>query len=161
VGIADRILLKPGRFTDDEFAIMKTHAALGRDAIVSAEKQLGMEVDFLRVAKEIAYCHHEKWDGTGYPEGTKGDAIPISARLMAVADVYDALISRRIYKEGMPQAKAMGIIKEGRGTHFDPDVVDAAEQLLAEFTEVATRYADSDEDLIAKDKQLQLLKEQM
>ena len=161
VGIADRILLKPGRFTDDEFAIMKTHAALGRDAIVSAEKQLGMEVDFLRVAKEIAYCHHEKWDGTGYPEGTKGDAIPISARLMAVADVYDALISRRIYKEGMPQAKAMGIIKEGSGTHFDPDVVEAAEQLLAEFTDVATRYADSDEDLIAKDKQLQLLKEQM
>ena len=161
VGIADRILLKPGRFTDDEFAIMKTHAALGRDAIVSAERQLGMEVDFLRVAKEIAYCHHEKWDGSGYPEGTKGDAIPISARLMAVADVYDALISRRIYKEGMPQAKAMGIIKEGRGTHFDPDVVDAAEQLLTEFTDVATRFADSDADLIAKDKQLQLLKEQM
>ncbi len=161
VGIADRILLKPGRFTDDEFAIMKTHAALGRDAIVSAERQLGMEVDFLRVAKEIAYCHHEKWDGTGYPEGTKGDAIPISARLMAVADVYDALISRRIYKEGMPQAKAMGIIKEGRGTHFDPDVVDAAELLLAEFADIATRFADSDADLIAKDKQLQLLKEQM
>ena len=161
VGIADRILLKPGRFTDDEFEIMKTHAALGRDAIVSAERQLGMEVDFLRVAKEIAYCHHEKWDGTGYPEGTKGDAIPISARLMAVADVYDALISRRIYKEGMPQAKAMGIIKEGKGTHFDADVVEAAEQLLTEFTEIAERFADSDADLAAKDKQLQLLKEQM
>ena len=161
VGIADRILLKPGRFTDDEFEIMKTHAALGRDAIVSAERQLGMEVDFLRVAKEIAYCHHEKWDGTGYPEGTKGDAIPISARLMAVADVYDALISRRIYKEGMPQAKAMGIIKEGSGTHFDADVVEAAEQLLAEFTEIAERFADSDADLAAKDKQLKLLKEQL
>jgi putative two-component system response regulator len=161
VGIADRILLKPGRFTDDEFEIMKTHAALGRDAIVSAERQLGMEVDFLRVAKEIAYCHHEKWDGTGYPQGTKGDAIPISARLMAVADVYDALISRRIYKEGMPQAKAMGIIKEGKGTHFDADVVEAAEQLLAEFTEIAERFADSDADLAAKDKQLKLLKEQL
>jgi putative two-component system response regulator len=161
VGIADRILLKPGRFTDDEFEIMKTHAALGRDAIVSAEKQLGMEVDFLRIAKEIAYCHHEKWDGSGYPQGLKGDDIPISARLMAVADVYDALISRRIYKEGMPQAKAMGIIKEGKGTHFDPDVVDVAEQSLSEFNDVAVRFADSDEDLAAKDKQLQLLKEQM
>ena len=161
VGIADRILLKPGRFTDDEFEIMKTHAALGRDAIVSAERQLGMEVDFLRVAKEIAYCHHEKWDGTGYPEGTKGDAIPISARLMAVADVYDALISRRIYKEGMPQAKAMGIIKEGKGTHFYADVVEAADQLLTEFTEIAERFADSDADLAAKDKQLKLLKEQL
>ena len=89
-----------------------------------------MQVEFLRFAKEIAYFHQEKWDGTGYPTGASGDDIPILARLMAVADVYDALISRRAYKEGMPHEKAVGIIVEGKSTHFDPDVVDAFGPLI-------------------------------
>lgn len=147
IGIPDNILLKPGRFTPEEFEIMKTHTTLGRDAIMHAEKQLGMDVDFLRLAKEIAYSHQEKWDGSGYPEGWAGDAIPISARLMAVADVYDALISRRVYKDGMPHEKAVDIIREGRGSHFDPDVCDAFLAQLPTFQEIAARFADSDDDM--------------
>ncbi|WP_205412553.1 response regulator [Janthinobacterium lividum] len=147
IGIPDRILLKPGRFEPEEFEIMKTHTTLGRDAIAHAEQQLGMDVDFLRLAKEIAYSHQEKWDGSGYPEGLAGDAIPISARLMAVADVYDALISRRVYKEGMPHEKAVQIIAEGRGSHFDPDVCDAFLANLQVFQQIAARYADSDHDM--------------
>ena len=154
VGIPDRILLKPGRFTPEEFEIMKTHTTLGRAAIVAAEQQLGMEVDFLSHAKDIAYYHQEKWDGSGYPEGLSGDNIPISARLMALADVYDALISRRVYKEGMPHDKAAAIIREGRGNHFDPDVVDAFVSLEEEFRAIAAQYLDSDEDLQAKAAQL-------
>jgi putative two-component system response regulator len=157
VGIPDRILLKPGRFTPEEFEIMKTHTTLGRDAIIAAEKQLGMEVGFLRHAKDIAYYHQEKWDGSGYPEGLSGEDIPISARLMAVADVYDALISRRVYKEGMPHEKAVTIIREGRGSHFDPDMVDAFLDLEGEFRAIAARYADSDDDLAAKATQMERL----
>ncbi|QDL55187.1 two-component system response regulator [Rhodoferax aquaticus] len=159
VGIPDRILLKPGRFTPDEFEIMKTHTTLGRDAIAAAERQLGMEVDFLRFAKEIAYGHQEKWDGSGYPLGLAGDAIPISARLMAVADVYDALISRRVYKEGMPHEKAVAIIQEGRGSHFDPDMVDAFMDLQETFQAIAQRYGDSDDDLTAKVTQMARLQD--
>ena len=150
VGIPDRILLKPGRFEPHEMEIMKTHCKLGRDAIQHAEDKLGLEVEFLKYAKEIAYGHQEKWNGTGYPEGLAGDAIPISARLMAVADVYDALISRRVYKEGMPHEKAVGIIAEGRGTHFDPDIADAFMELAPQFLAIAQRFTDSDEDLTAK-----------
>jgi len=150
VGIPDRILLKPGRFEPEEFEIMKTHTTLGRDAILQAEKDLGMEMPFLKYAKEIAYGHQEKWDGSGYPEGLSGDDIPISARLMAVADVYDALISRRVYKQPMPHEKAVGIIKEGKGTHFDPDMVDAFLELEQEFKKIADTYTDSDEDMHKK-----------
>ncbi|MES2877882.1 MAG: two-component system response regulator [Pseudomonadota bacterium] len=157
VGIPDRILLKPGRFEPHEMEIMKTHCALGRDAIQHAEDQLGLEVEFLKYAKEIAYGHQEKWDGSGYPQGLKGDAIPISARLMAVADVYDALISRRVYKEGMPHEKAVSIITEGRGNHFDPDIVDAFLLLAEQFRDVAKRYADSDEDLQKKAASLKVI----
>ncbi|HZX27893.1 MAG TPA: two-component system response regulator [Telluria sp.] len=147
VGIPDRILLKPGRFEPHEFEIMKTHTTLGRDAIAAAEKEMGYTVDFLKFAKEIAYSHQEKWDGSGYPEGLVGDAIPISARLMAVADVYDALISRRVYKDGMPHEAAVKIIVEGKGQHFDPDVVDAFVAIQAKFVDIARRYADSDADM--------------
>ncbi|WP_332852759.1 response regulator [Duganella sp. S19_KUP01_CR8] len=147
VGIPDRILLKPGRFEGNEFEIMKTHTTLGRDAIRQAERELGLEVDFLKFAKEIAYGHQEKWDGSGYPEGLSGDNIPISARLMAVADVYDALISRRVYKAGMSHEAAVAIIVEGRGQHFDPDMVDAFLELQQEFIDIAKRYADSDHDM--------------
>ena len=150
VGIPDRILLKPGRFEPEEFEIMKTHTTLGRDAILQAEKDLGMEMPFLKYAKEIAYGHQEKWDGSGYPEGLSGDDIPISARLMAVADVYDALISRRVYKQPMSHEKAVAIITEGRGSHFDPDMVDAFLELEQEFKKIAATYADSDEDMHKK-----------
>ena len=157
VGIPDRILLKPGKFEPEEFEIMKTHAALGRDAIQSAEDQLGMKVEFLTMAKEIAYGHQEKWDGGGYPRGVAGDAIPISARLMAVADVYDALISRRVYKEGMSHEKAVQIIVASKGSHFDPDMVDAFMGLQDEFRAIAARFADSDQDMAKKKKQLDRL----
>jgi len=150
VGIPDRILLKPGRLEPAEFEIMKTHTTLGRDAILQAEKDLGVEMPFLKYAKEIAYSHQEKWDGSGYPEGLSGDDIPISARLMAVADVYDALISRRVYKAPMPHEKAVEIIKEGKGKHFDPDMVDAFLELEQEFKRIAETYADSEEDLDKK-----------
>ncbi|MCK9390709.1 MAG: two-component system response regulator [Syntrophales bacterium] len=154
VGIPDHILLKPGRFTPEEFEIMKTHCMLGRDAIVAAEQRLGIELPFLFFAKEIAYSHQEKWDGTGYPEGLSGDDIPISGRLMAVADVYDALICRRVYKEGMPHDKAVEIIVQSKGTHFDPDVVDAFLDTLGEFVEVAKRYEDTEYDIQLKAKQM-------
>ena len=150
IGIPDHILLKPGRFTPEEFEIMKTHTTLGRDAIAHAEQQLGMDVEFLGLAKEIAYSHQEKWDGSGYPEGLAGDAIPISARLMAIADVYDALISRRVYKDGMPHDKAVQIILDGRGSHFDPDICDAFRNCLPVFQEIAARFADSDSDMAKK-----------
>ncbi|NTV69171.1 MAG: two-component system response regulator [Azonexaceae bacterium] len=154
VGIPDHILLKPGRFTPEEFAIMKTHTTLGRDAIATAEARLGVNVEFLAYAKEIAYSHQEKWDGSGYPEGLVGDAIPISARLMAVADVYDALISRRPYKEAMPHDKAVQLIAAGRGTHFDPDIADAFVTLQDAFFAISQRYADSDADI--EEKALQI-----
>ena len=155
VGIPDRILLKPGRFEPEEFEIMKTHTTLGRAAIEHAEKSLGTNVDFLAMAKEIAQSHQEKWDGSGYPEGLSGDGIPISARLMALADVYDALISRRVYKEGMPHEKAVDIIRAGKSSHFDPDVVDAFIELQDDFRAIAARYADSDGDMAQKKQQLE------
>jgi putative two-component system response regulator len=154
VGIPDRILLKPGKFTPEEFEIMKTHTTLGRDAIEQAERRLGITVPFLQVAKEIAYSHQEKWDGSGYPEGLAGDAIPLSARLMAVADVYDALISRRVYKECMPHEKAVDIIRSGRGQHFDPDITDAFLELVEVFHGIAMRYADDDATMNRKAEQL-------
>lgn len=156
VGIPDKILLKPGRYEPHEFDIMKTHTTLGRDAIAHAEQALGVQVDFLKYAKEIAYSHQEKWDGSGYPEALAGDDIPISARLMAIADVYDALISRRVYKEGMPHEKAVQIIKESRATHFDPDVVDAFMEIHEDFRAIAQRFADSDQDLAKKKEYLDI-----
>jgi putative two-component system response regulator len=150
VGIPDRILLKPGRFEAHEMEIMKTHTTLGRDAIQQAENALGVEVEFLTVAKEIAFCHQEKWNGSGYPSGLSGDDIPISARLMAVADVYDALVSRRVYKEGMPHEKAVQIIIDGKGNHFDPDMVDAFIEIQGEFMAIGQRYHDTDIDMQKK-----------
>ena len=150
VGIPDRILLNPGRFEPHEFEIMKTHTTLGRDAIEYAQSALDTNADFLLFAKPIAYSHQEKWNGSGYPQGLAGDDIPISARLMAVADVYDALISRRVYKEGMPHEKAVQIMIESRGTHFDPDIIDAFVDIQEEFSAIARRFADSDEDISKK-----------
>jgi putative two-component system response regulator len=150
VGIPDAILLKPGKLTPEEFEIMKTHTTLGRDAIAVAEKLIDAPSTFLRLAREIAHYHQEKWDGSGYPEGLAGEAIPVSARLMALADVYDALISRRVYKPPFPHGKAVGIIIEGRGKHFDPDMVDAFLDIQETFREIAGRFSDSEEDVAAK-----------
>jgi len=150
VGIPDAILLKPGKLTPEEFETMKTHTTLGRDAIIAAETLIDAPSTFLQLAREIAHYHQEKWDGSGYPEKLAGDAIPLSARLMAVADVYDALISRRVYKPPFSREKSVGIIREGRGTHFDPDMVDAFLAIEEEFHSIAERFADSEADVKAK-----------
>ncbi|GGY20090.1 HD-GYP domain-containing protein [Paludibacterium paludis] len=143
VGIPDHILLKPGPLTPEEFEIMKTHTTLGRDTILAAERKLDEPSDFLRIAREIAYSHQEKWDGSGYPQGLAGDTIPVSARLMAIADVYDALISRRVYKPPMTHREAVNLIRENSGRHFDPDMVDAFLRIEGGFADIAARYADS------------------
>lgn len=142
IGIPDSILLKPGKLTVEEFEVMKTHTTLGRDAIEEAERRLGMRVAFLSVSKEIAYSHQEKWDGSGYPQGLAGDAIPVSARLMAVADVYDALISKRVYKPAFSHDQACSTIVRGKGTHFDPDMVDAFVDIAEDFRSIAQKYPD-------------------
>lgn len=155
VGIPDRILLKPGPFEGDEFEIMKRHTLLGKNAIEHAEEQLGIKVGFLQVAKQIAYSHQEKWDGSGYPEGLSGEDIPLCARLMALADVYDALICRRVYKEPMPHEKAVAIIEEGSGSHFDPVLVRHFVEIQQEFVDIAARFVDSDDVLLEKHDSLE------
>ena len=142
VGIPDGILLKPSRLTRDEFEVMKTHAAIGAKIIASAEEWLGTPSSFLRFAREIAHHHHENWDGSGYPDGLAGTAIPLSARLMAVADVYDALTCRRIYKEPFSHAEALRFITEGCGAKFDPVLVQAFERLAPRFAEIAETMRD-------------------
>ncbi|HEY8102053.1 MAG TPA: two-component system response regulator [Burkholderiaceae bacterium] len=144
VGVPDRILLKPGKLDPDEFELMKLHTVYGRDTIMLVEKYLGSSNDFLTFAREIAYSHQEKWDGSGYPQGLKGDAIPVSARLMAVADVYDALISKRVYKPAFSHQESIEIMKKGRGTHFDPDMLDAFLDIEDRVIEIAARFSDHD-----------------
>ncbi len=135
VGIADAILLKPGRLTAEEFEIMKGHSAIGADTLEAVrEKYPGNE--FVRMGIEIARSHHERWDGSGYPDGLAGTEIPLSARIMGLADVYDALRSRRQYKEPFPHEKAVAIIRQEKGTHFDPDVADS-------FLENHMRFAET------------------
>ena len=154
VGIPDAILLKPGRLTVEEFEIMKGHPTIGAIAISRAmaqslvgvgdmtAEQVSGAFAFLTLAHEITLNHHEKWDGSGYPAGLAGDAIPVSGRLMALADVFDALTSRRIYKPPIPIDEAMDIIRDGRGRHFDPDIVDAFLACLGQFTEISLRFAE-------------------
>jgi putative two-component system response regulator len=142
VGIPDSILQKPGRLTLEEWVIMKTHSRLGSDAIEQAEIDVEQPVAFLSLAKEIAHWHHEKWDGSGYPDGLHGDAIPLSARLMAVADVFDALISPRVYKPAMSYEKTREIIADGSGSHFDPDIVAAFLEDFDAMTAIADQYQD-------------------
>ncbi len=143
VGIPDAILLKPGKLTDEEFVIMKTHATIGADSIAVAEKEMGSN-SFLSIAREIALTHHEKWDGSGYPNHLKGDDIPLSGRLMALADVYDALISKRVYKPAFSHEKAKSIIIEGTGTHFDPVVIEAFIACEEQFINIAIAYQDEE-----------------
>ena len=142
VGIPDYILLKQGKLTPEEYEIMKTHPTLGCDALAAAESSLPAPSKFLHIGREIAGGHHEKWDGSGYPKGLKGDAIPISARLMALADVYDALICKRVYKKAFTHEDAVSFIRDGRGAHFDPDVVDAFLEIQEEFDQIAKRFQD-------------------
>ncbi|MBE9610307.1 response regulator [Chitinilyticum piscinae] len=142
VGVPDAVLHKPGPLSEAEFALMKHHPTYGRDIIVQVEQILGEETSFLRYAREIAYGHQEKWDGSGYPQGVSGTAIPLSARLMALADVYDALISRRVYKPPLAHDKAVEIIAKGKGTHFDPVLVEVFLEIHAELHAIALQYAD-------------------
>ena len=145
VAISDFILLKPGKLTGEEFEEMKKHTVYGRNVIHAAAKKIG-DNSFLHIAEEIAYTHHEKWDGTGYPQGLKGDEIPISGRMMALADVYDALISKRVYKPPMPHQKAVSIICGEKGIHFDPDIVEAFMDLSDIFRNIALGFADFEEE---------------
>jgi putative two-component system response regulator len=142
VGIPDRILMKPGKLTDEEWVIMKTHAWLGAQAIERAEQDGEVSLEFLDFAKEIAHWHHERWDGTGYPDGLGQEAIPISARLMALADVFDALVSKRVYKEVFSYEQARQIIAAGRGSHFDPILADAFLANYEEFVGIAEQHKD-------------------
>lgn len=142
VGIPDSVLCKPGKLTDDEFDVMRSHTRMGRDAIISAEDLLPETTTFLQTAKEIAYGHHEKWDGSGYPQRLVGEAIPLSARLMALADVYDALISKRVYKDAMTHDQACDIIYKGDGAHFDPSVIAAFRRANTEFEQIAEKFMD-------------------
>lgn len=144
VGIPDDILHKPGRLTPDEWEVMKHHAKLGSSAIENAERDAERPIEFLAVAKEIAHFHHERWNGSGYPEGLAGQQIPLSARLMAVADVFDALITRRSYKKALSVEEATRAIVSGRGKLFDPDVVDAFSATRERFAQIARQYADAD-----------------
>ena len=140
IGIRDAILLKPGALTPDEFTIMKTHTTIGRDTINKSIDEINLEnvSSFLQIGREIASSHHEKWDGSGYPMGLLGEEIPLSGRLMAICDVYDALVSKRVYKDAFPHEKAVEIILEGRGKHFDPDLVDAFLDLNSKFYDIAS-----------------------
>lgn len=148
VGVPDAILLKPGKLTEEEFEEMKKHSTYGREAILRAEESFEDRSTsaFLRHARDIAYTHHEKWAGSGYPQGIKGDEIPVSGRLMAVADVYDALICKRVYKAPFTHSKAVSIIEEGRGSHFDPDMIDAFLEIREEFRAIALELADHEEE---------------
>lgn len=140
VGVPDHILLNTGKLSNEEFEQMKLHTVYGRDAIAGVERTIGGSNQFLRYAKEITYSHQEYWDGSGYPEGLKGEAIPLSARLMAVADVYDALISARPYRPAFTHETAVELIRQGSGEHFDPDVVDAMLVVEEKFKTIAQRF---------------------
>ncbi len=142
VGVPDHILLKPGKLTADEWVVMKKHTLYGHEALLRAEKELGT-TDFVQMAREIALTHHERWDGSGYPHGLKGEDIPISGRLMAVADVYDALISYRIYKQAISHEEAVETILAAAGSHFDPDIIEQFAALQDEFNRIATTHSDS------------------
>jgi PAS domain S-box-containing protein len=148
VGISDAVLLKPGELTYEEFEVIKCHTQFGGDALTAIESQIEGR-SFLHIGKEIAYNHHEKWDGSGYPAGLKGQAIPLAARIVAVADVYDALTTKRFYKEAFSHAKARQIILDLRGSHFDPAVVDAFSAIEGQFDRIRQEKLDQERKTIA------------
>jgi response regulator RpfG family c-di-GMP phosphodiesterase len=141
IGVPDKILLKPGKLDAEEFEVMRGHAELGRRAIDAAERRLGAST-FLSVAKEIAHTHHEKWDGSGYPRGLAGTDIPLAGRLMAIADVYDALVTKRVYKDAIPHADAVELIQSESGRHFDPELVNVFCTVAKEFAAIHRRFGD-------------------
>lgn len=142
VGIPDSVLLKPGRLTKEEFDIMKTHAQLGADCLMAASEHCGNN-PLIEMGIEIAQFHHEKWDGSGYPTGLSGECIPLSARILALGDVYDALTSKRVYKDAFSHEKSRDIIVEGRGQHFDPKVVDAFLAVEDQFRKIRQTFSDA------------------
>ena len=142
VGVPDHILLKPGKLTAEEFEEIKKHPGYAKDALEVAITALGADDNFLHYALDIAYGHHEKWDGTGYPQKLKGEQIPLVSRLMALADVYDALVSKRSYKEPMSHETAVSIILEGKGSHFDPAMVEGFIEIQKDYREIAKKYCD-------------------
>ncbi|HOV15001.1 MAG TPA: response regulator [Spirochaetota bacterium] len=146
VGIPDNVLLKPDKLTDDEFNIMKSHSFIGYKTLISAS-DIPVDNSFLRFAADIAYSHHEKYDGTGYPRRLKGDDIPLQGRIMAIADVYDALISKRVYKDAWEHNRARDFIANGKGAHFDPDIVDVFLKIEKQFLEIKEKYKDEEENL--------------
>ena len=143
VGIRDDVLLKPGKLSQDEFELMKLHTTIGGDALASATQFSGLDRSFLDMGKEIAYSHHEKWNGAGYPSELKGEQIPLSARILAIADVYDALTSKRVYKEAFTHDQARRIIVEECESHFDPEVLRTFLDLEEQFIDIRNRYQDS------------------
>lgn len=143
VGIPDRVLLKPGKLDAEEWALMKTHSRLGADAIARAIADTARPAAFLAYAHAIALYHHERWDGSGYPDGLAGTAIPLAARLMAIADVFDALLSRRSYKAAMPVEEVRRIMATGSGNHFDPTLLACFLAHFDEFCRLAQRFPDS------------------
>lgn len=143
VGIPDSILLKPGKLTTEEFDIMKTHTTIGYDAILKAERLMNRPETFLRYPKEIIYSHHEKWNGSGYPQGLIGEDIPLSARITALADVYDALFSKRVYKPPFTHSTAVIIITEESGKHFDPKIVQAFQESSEIFRDISYHYKEA------------------
>ncbi len=142
ISIPDHVLLKPGKLTTEEFAVMKTHAEKGAAMLRKAQQYASDEEGFLEVAIEIAHYHHEKWDGSGYPDQLLGEAIPLAARIMAVADVYDALTTARPYKYSFSTQVAHDLIVSGSGAHFDPIVVSAFVRCQARFVEIASTWVD-------------------
>jgi putative two-component system response regulator len=138
IGIPDLILLKPARLDPEEWAVMKQHTVIGANILK------GSDADFIRLGECIALSHHEKWDGSGYPHGLKGDEIPVAARITAIADVFDALVSKRPYKEALSVEKALATVREGRGNHFDPNVVDAFFAIQEEILAIRKHYVDED-----------------
>jgi CHASE2 domain-containing sensor protein len=146
VGVADRTLRKPGPLSDDERVEMSRHPIYGRDVIVRTEERVGVRDDFLlKLAKEIVYSHHERWDGSGYPEGLRGEAIPVAGRMVALVDVYDALASTRVYKGALPHDEVVQAIVSSRGIHFDPDMVDAFLRIQEDWRRIAIDFADEHE----------------
>ena len=141
VGVPDHILLKPGKLTKEEFEIMKTHTSIGGDALVSSGRMFG-ENSFLDMGSDIAYYHHEKWNGAGYPRGLQGEEIPVAARIMSIADIYDALTSKRIYKDAFDHSRAVGMITEEAGKTLDPNVVKGFANIQDVFQEIRAKISE-------------------
>jgi putative two-component system response regulator len=150
LGVPERILLTPGPLSEGEQAVMQTHPNVGFEALLRAEQALGKTSRLLFIAKEITHCHQEHWNGGGYPQGLRGSAIPLSARIMAVADAYDALISDKVYKIGISHEQALETIAQGRGKQFDPSVIDAFLQVHENFKTIARQLADGPEEMQQK-----------